>query len=296
MTVLEAPPIRIHEDSSLFKEAVTYTAAETRFAPRLIEKDYFCTVLLQCLGAAAVDLVFKGGTCLAKVHAGFYRLSEDLDYSIPTPVDASRADRSRRVQMLRAAVARIGDQVPGLHVITPLTGANASTQYIAAIGYTSLLGAQEETIKIEVGLREPLLTPAMQGEARTLLLDPISGSPLAPVLPLSCLSRDEAMAEKLRAALSRREAAIRDYYDIDHAVRRLSLDVLEPTLVGLVMGKLAVPGNDPVDVSPARLAALRPQLESQMKAVLRARDLAEFDLDRAFATVAEVAAALARTA
>ena len=33
----------------------------------------------------------------------------------------------------------------------------------------------------------------------------------------------------------------------------------------------------------------------RLKAVLRARDFAEFDLDRAFATVAEVAAAVART-
>jgi len=295
MTVSEAPPIRLHEDSSLFREAVTYTAAETGFVPRLIEKDYFCTVLLQYLSAVGVELVFKGGTCLAKVHAGFYRLSEDLDFSIPTPLDASRADRSRHVKQVRAAVAGIGDQVPGLHVITALTGANASTQYTAAIGYTSLLRAHEETIKIEVGLREPLLTPVTQGEVRTLLLDPVSGTPLVPVLPLPCLSRDEAMAEKLRAALSRREAAIRDYYDIDHAVRGLSLGVLEPELVELVREKLAVPGNDPADVSPARLAALRPQLESQLKAVLRARDFAQFDLDRAFATVAEVAAAVART-
>ena len=103
------------------------------------------------------------------------------------------------------------------------------------------------------------------------------------------------MAEKLLAALSRREAAIRDYYDIDHAVRRLSLDVLEPRLVGLVREKLAVTGNDPVDVSSARLAALKPQLDSELKAVLRARDFAEFDLDRAFAAVAEVSAALGRT-
>ena len=28
-------------------------------------------------------LVFKGGTCLSKVHADFYRLSEDLDLIIP---------------------------------------------------------------------------------------------------------------------------------------------------------------------------------------------------------------------
>ena len=234
MTVPETAPIRLHEDPALFREAVNYTAAETGFVSRLIEKDYFCTVLLQHLAGTGCGLVFKGGTCLAKVHAGFYRLSEDLDFAIPTPVDASRADRSRCAAESKAAVAKIGEQLPVLRVITALAGANDSTQYTAVIGYTSLLGRQEETIKIEVGLREPLLMPAIRGEAQTLLLDPISGSPLAPALTVPCLSRAEAMAEKLRAALSRREAAIRDFYDIDHAVRRLSLGVLEPELVGLV--------------------------------------------------------------
>ena len=295
MTVPEAPPIRLHQDPALFREAVTYTAAETGFAPRLIEKDYFCTVLLQHLAGAGCGLVFKGGTCLAKVHAGFYRLSEDLDFVIPTPVDASRAERSRRAAESKVAVTTIGERLPGLRVIMALSGANDSTQYNGVIAYRSLLDGREETIKMEVGLREPLLTPAVLGEVRTLLRDPISGSPLAPALTVPCLSRVEAMAEKLRAALSRREAAIRDYYDIDHAVRRLSLDVLEPELVGLVREKLAVTGNDPVDVSSARLAALRPQRGSELKAVLRPRDFAEFDLDRAFAIVAEVAAALGRT-
>ena len=76
-------PIRTHEDPVLFREAVNFTAAQTRFLPRLIEKDYFCTVLLNYLAAADDTLIFKGGTCLAKVHAEFYRLSEDLDFVIP---------------------------------------------------------------------------------------------------------------------------------------------------------------------------------------------------------------------
>ena len=288
----EPAPLRLHEDLAFFREAVNFTAAQTRFASRLIEKDYFCSVILQHLAAAAPELVFKGGTCLAKVHAGFYRMSEDLDFVIPMPVEASRTDRSRRAAKSKDVVAAIGKQLPGLRVITALTGANDSSQYTAVIGYTSLLGPQEETLKIEVGLREPLLTAAVRGEVNTLLLDPISGSPLAPALPVPCLSPQEAMAEKLRAALSRREAAIRDFYDVDYAVRRLGFRVQDPELVGLVKGKLAVPGNEPVDVSAARLATLKSQLESQLKPVLRDRDFAEFDLERAFTTVAEAAAAL----
>ena len=84
---------RIHEDPARFREAIRFTAAETLFLPRLIEKDYFCTLLLGYLSASDGSLVFKGGTCLAKVHAGFYRLSEDLDFAIPTSLSASRSER-----------------------------------------------------------------------------------------------------------------------------------------------------------------------------------------------------------
>lgn len=160
------------------------------------------------------------------------------------------------------------------------------------LGYTSPLGGEEGTIQVEVSLREPLLDPVALGEARTLLLDPVSGSPLAPPVSVPCLSREEAMAEKLRAALTRRGGAIRDFYDIDHAVRRLGLRLDDAKLVALVRRKLAVAGSEPVDVSPTRLAALRSQLETELRPVLRARDFAEFDLDRAFDTVARLMASL----
>jgi hypothetical protein len=226
---------------------------------------------------------------LAKVHVGFYRLSEDLDFLISTPVDASRGDRRRRTAMLRDAIAGIDQRLPGLRVVTALTGANDSRQYVAVVGYRSLLGAQEETIKVDVGLREPLMTPMIRGEAHTLLLDPVSGTPMVPVMGVPCVSRTEAMAEKARAALSRREVAIRDFYDIDHAVRQLGLRMNDPELLMLVKRKLAVPENAAVDVSKARRAALKLQLEAQLKPVLRDRDFIEFDLERAFTNVSELA-------
>lgn len=80
MSKAESSVIDAHEDVELFRAAVQFTAAESGFVPRLIEKDYFCTVLLDYLSRSAGNgLVFKGGTCLAKVHSELYRLSEDLD-------------------------------------------------------------------------------------------------------------------------------------------------------------------------------------------------------------------------
>jgi hypothetical protein len=246
------------------------------------------------MAATDAELVFKGATCLAKVHADFYRLSEDIDFAIPTPVDASRTQRSRRARDLKAAVKRIDQELAGFRVTSPMTGANDSTQYIAVLGYSSLLGPKEETIKIEVGLREPLLTPSLQAEVRTLLLDPVSELPLVPLLSVECLSWQEAMAEKLRAALSRRDVAVRDFYDIDHAVHRLGFPVLGPGFVELVRTKLAIPGNESIDVSVGRLNNLRLQVDAELRPVLRAQDFAEFNLERAFAEVVEVAAALER--
>jgi len=294
MTVSKVGPIRFHEDPAYFREAVDFTAAATGFPSRLIERDYFCTVLLQHMAAIDAELVFKGDTWLAKVHADFYRLSEVIDFAIPTPVDASRTQRSRRARDLKAAVNRIDRELAGFRVTSPLTGANNSTQYIAVLGYSSLLGAKEETIKIEVGLREPLLTPSLQAEVRTLLLDPVSELPLVPHLSVECLSWQEAMAEKFRAALSRRDVAVSDIYDIDHAVHRLRFHALEPGFVELVRTKLAVPGNEAIDVSVGRLNSLRLQVDAELRPVLRAQDFAEFDLERAFGTVVEVAAALER--
>jgi hypothetical protein len=142
--------IKLHEDVPLFREAITFTAAKTGFNAPVIEKDYFCTVLLGDFARhGGANLIFKGGTCLAKVHVGFYRLSEDLDFAIPMPVDASRGERSRAADAIRQAVAGVSQRLPGLEV--------------------------------------------------------------------ACISALEAMAEKFRAALSRRDVAIRDF-DLDRAI------------------------------------------------------------------------------
>jgi len=284
---------RFHEDAVLFREAVSFTAAETAFAAQLIEKDYFCTVLLQYLEArASSPLVFKGGTCLTKVHVGFYRLSEDLDFTIPTTEGTVRSERRKKAAVVKQSVLTLPEEISCFRVTGPLQGANNCTQYIGTVSYVSLLTGQEETIKIEVSLREALLTPIISGSARTVLLDPVSGAAMLDTVLVRCLSKAEAMAEKFRAALTRREPAIRDFYDIDHAIRKREVQHRDAELIGLVQQKLTVLGNDRVDVSANRLAALRQQLNAHLRPVLRERDLAEFDLDRVFAVLVEIADAV----
>ena len=282
MNEFEATPVRYHEDVDLFREAVNFTAAETGFTARLVEKDYFCSVLLEYLCAADSSLVFKGGTCLAKVHAGFYRLSEDLDFVIPTAVNSSRTERSNGAACIKDAVAELTRLRPSFQVTSPMSGANNSKHYIGAVSYDSVVTNQTESIKIEVSLREPLCCPPRQLPAASILLDPVSHELL--VTPCTPTSIDilEAFAEKFRAALTRRNVAIRDFFDIDYAFRNGILDPADENLVEIVAAKLKIPGNGPVDVSPARFNALQRQLQSELKPVLRDADFDTFDLERAF--------------
>ncbi len=285
--------IRCDEDASEeLREVIRFTGEETGFAPRLIEKDYFCSVILEDLAEADSPLVFKGGTCLAKVHSGFFRLSEDLDFSISTVPDSTRGVRRRAVAPVKELVDRLPTRVPGFQLQVPLQGHNASTLYHATIGYRSLVSSAIETIRIEIGLREPTLTAAEFGQVHTVLLHWAQGVPFLETFPVRCLTYTEAMAEKLRAALTRREVAIRDFFDIDHAVRHTGLEVTGRDLMRLLRAKLVVPGTGSVNVSPQRLAELRLQLHARLRPVLRLREFESFDVDRAFGIVRAVAAML----
>jgi len=288
--MIEPVGLNLHEDKALFREAVNFTASRTGFSARLIEKDYFCAVLLAYLSERGGNqLVFKGGTCLAKVHAGFYRLSEDLDFTIPISVDTGRIQRRQAVTEIKKAVTDVTRHIPTMTTIEPLTGANNSTQYNGVVAYQSPTTGQRENILIEVSVREPLLIPATTASAKTLLLNPISGDIAIPDIEIDCIAMDEAMAEKFRAALSRKEVAIRDFYDLDYAVEHLKLDSGSDEMVELVRQKLSVPGNLPVDVGVNRLADLKRQLDTRLKTVLREAEFRRFDLDRAIRLVVDMA-------
>ncbi len=59
-------------------------------------------------------------------------------------------------------------------------------------------------------------------------------------------------------------------------------------LFELLAEKLKVPGNPPIDLSPARKEKIKAQLNTELKPVLRPADFENFDLDRAFDIVARM--------
>jgi len=275
-----------HEDTEPFREAINFTESNTGFSARLIEKDYYCSLVLRGMAEAFQQgLIFKGGTCLSKVHADFYRLSEDLDFVVAMETNASISVRRKRIAPLKDLFVDLSKRLPCFRVDAPFSGFNSSKQYIGRLSYRSVVTGRAEVLKIEVGLREPVLDEVEHKPARTMLTDPLRMRPILEPIFVSVLSFRETYAEKFRAATTRRDPAIRDYYDIDYAVRSGKLDPSDDKLLELLRHKLAVPGNKPVDVSNEVFTALQRQLEPQLKPVLRTNDFDRFDLGRAFEIV-----------
>ena len=285
-------PYPHNTDPDIFREALAHSEATTGFTATLIEKDYYCSLILQYFFDSNTSLVFKGGTCLSKVYADFYRLSEDLDLIIPVAAKTSRDQRRADIKPVKRIFEELPTVVPGMAILEAFEGHNESRQYIGYLDYQSAVIEKQEKIKVEVGLREPLLSPMESKTARTLAVNPFSGQPLLPPFAVCAMAVKEAYAEKLRAAMTRKDPAIRDFYDLFHAVREIRLDSKDPDFLSMVRAKLKVSGNAPVDVSAGRKLELNRQLEGQLKPVLRPADFAMFNFDESFELVCSIANAL----
>ena len=280
----------LFKNSNSFKDAIIYTSKQTGFPARLIEKDYFCSLVLDYLYSYDdTALVFKGGTCLSKVYTDFYRMSEDLDFTIPTPSGTSRTLRRNSIKNFKQRISNIYKALPVFKVSREPRGANVSTQYIAEVSYTSVVSGGSANIKIEVGLREPLIDEAVVKNAKTLLYDPFTDQSVVPPISVKCFSVEELYAEKARAALTRLNPAIRDIYDLDYAMQNNVIDITDNRLLGFLQQKLAVDGTGKIDVSDTKKQELIIQVETELRSVLRAKDFDSFNLDRAYNMLIQVA-------
>lgn len=274
------------------KDAVEYTSQKTGFSARLIEKDYYCSLILEYLYSQTDlknKLIFKGGTLLAKAYTDFFRLSEDLDFSVLNEISITRPKRREFASIVRLIILKMLKDLQ-LTEVSAFRGFNESQQYNAVFKYQSYLGFSE-TIKFEVGFRNDLTGPHESVKLKTLLLDAMKNKPvLAPIEGLG-LSLEEAYAEKCRAALSRKDPAIRDFFDLWIAKKRGILPDTEQ-FFRLVKLKIEADSSAFVDTSTLKREALQKQIEHELNSVLKEEMISSFDFSDSWAVVLRIAQTL----
>lgn len=270
----------VHKNSRQFISAIEFTAAQTGFQPELIEKDYFCSMILNDFTSQPQDiLIFKGGTLLAKAHAGFYRLSEDLDFTISIATLATRKVRSQLAAQIKPIVNTIADRLPNLILAKKLIGSDESRQYNAEINYKSFLSQKQGRILIEIGMREEIQNPIRKEKINTLLLNPFTQKQYVPQFYFYSLGLQEAYAEKMRAALTRKKLAIRDFYDLDYAIKNNILDIDKPEFINLLKAKLQMPNSKCTMFDDDKLKVLKTKVFVELMPTLNLNQTISFDLD-----------------
>ena len=127
----------IHKDKDKFLKLVDRTATLTGFYAPLTEKDYYLTLILSRINELSDNLIFKGGTCLNKIYYSYYRLSEDLDFSIRLPdYTTTRGNRRKCIEPIKNNIEDFAKQLDMRIEGAENTGRNESKQYVYYCGFT----------------------------------------------------------------------------------------------------------------------------------------------------------------
>lgn len=210
----------LHSNKDEFLKILERASAQTGFPLRLLEKDYYITVVLSGINELSNNLVFKGGTCFSKIYYSYYRLSEDLDFTLKLSTDnATRSVRRNAIkpikEVIRPFLKRFNMSIQNLDK----AGHRESTQYIYYLDYDSAVLNKKESIKLEIGLRFNPLRPVAAKEVNHKFLHPFTKEPLFDAGSVNCLALKELVAEKLRASATREIIASRDFYDLGFLLR-----------------------------------------------------------------------------
>lgn len=196
------------------REELTRAARKKGFALAVVEKDYALTWALEAIYSSTILtklLVFKGGTCLSKVYAENYRLSEDLDFSTFSQMQLSRSEFDQELASALTAANQRG--APNLEIIEKEVRENPGLlqfpiKYIGPLNHPGWL-------KLDISLKEYLAYAPQQRPLKEKTYIDMAD------FAIQCYGLKEILVEKLRAIMQRGKT--RDYYDLWQLMTRKDL-------------------------------------------------------------------------
>ena len=146
-------------------EEISKHANTCRVRPQQIEKDYIISWILSCISnnpLLSKNLIFKGGTCLKKIHIEDYRYSEDMDFTLRNDAiaDADIYDAFNQVFGLIAAEANIKLSIP--EASWDVHQATGSIKFY--IDYVGPLGGKGDHIKVGITRGEAIEFDCVAGK------------------------------------------------------------------------------------------------------------------------------------
>lgn len=136
--------MKLHENQTLLKQLLIFSANELTIKPEFIEKDYWITYVLQRVSQNenAEKVVFKGGTSLSKAYHLTKRFSEDIDIAI-IDIDSFSGNQ---LKMLIKRLAK--DATSGLEEKDEIGVTSKGSRFYKAIYlYPNFIGLTSSVVK-----------------------------------------------------------------------------------------------------------------------------------------------------
>lgn len=139
--------MNLHENRSAFEELITAAAEDLNIDERIVEKDYYVTLLVKKLKHRLPDMVFKGGTSLSKCYGNIInRFSEDLDISYSADSGKPGDAKKRKLKSsVTEAFEDLGLKIYNIEETRSRRDYNCYRATYASI-YTPLLSIRNELI------------------------------------------------------------------------------------------------------------------------------------------------------
>jgi len=215
----------------------------------LLEKDLILHLFLKDLidnNKFGQNFIFKGGTCLTKCYLGYYRFSEDLDFTWGNQDQFKDLSSKALRRILSTLIGTLGKELEIIALKNDLdfkieknnrkyVELGANDKFVTfKFWYKSVISQEDKFIKIQINFCESLLYPINVCTAKSLFSDlnketmeesefifPESTNLFLPI-ECNCYSLEEILVEKNRAILTRRGIKFRDFIDVFLILRSLN--------------------------------------------------------------------------
>ncbi len=167
--------MKLHENKTLFRQAVQFTADQIKIPAIYVEKDYWVTYTLFTIfnNEIGKDTVFKGGTALSKCYNMIERFSEDIDLVVLRREGETDSKLKSKLKAVSTVVETVLPEVT-IEGITHKMGMNRKTAHSYNKEFKDDYGQVRDVIILEstwLGYYEPYTTKSIVSFVGQMMLD-----------------------------------------------------------------------------------------------------------------------------
>jgi len=231
----------------------------------LLEKDLLLTQLLYYLTKDKDffdNYAFKGGTCLIKCYLGYYRFSEDLDFTYTDQKYFKDKSQTKIRGLISAKIDRLAEIIERISKILGFRfkaekenkeyfqygGGNTFVTF--KLWYNSEIAGRETFIKLQVNYREGLDHAVKEIKAKSVISEdmkeefllrfPEDAEMLSYPISIKAYDLKEILIEKIMAILTRRGVKPRDFIDVYKIIKleNIKIETLSDKIINKTQAML----------------------------------------------------------